>query len=393
MAGPFDYQNTGKVNQYPFTKRQMFNMSNLPCYGINSVDGTNYLNAINVSGNITDIAYNGSLYVVATGSGISTSPDLITWTTRTVPGFPGGQSGLTYGNSLFMFIGYDGSTNYNSSWTSPDGITWTQKTQVTAATTTNGTLSFAQGYFYCSVNTDNVYRSTNGVSWASVAGLASYTNRGYVDEINGVLFWKSFSLGAYIYYDQNNYYLYSTNSGTTWTALGGSASGCIGIWFYLGNYYYTIINGSSLSLYTNTVPSATPVVMRTINSANTVTTFKGELTTTSYTSATKVAVAQVLNKIIWIPVYTSAGGSYSLSENQANISDTLTDSIVNDNNKVFATLIGNSFVSGVNFASAITTPSIVRLLTKDGIFILRYNSSSSVSSVSRFNQLNEYVSL
>ena len=67
MAGPFDYQNTGKVNQYPFTKRQMFNMSNPPCYGINSVDATSYTPVQGVSSTtIQDIAYNGSLYVGST---------------------------------------------------------------------------------------------------------------------------------------------------------------------------------------------------------------------------------------------------------------------------------------------------------------------------------------
>ncbi|MEO8235611.1 MAG: hypothetical protein ABI549_09380, partial [Flavobacterium sp.] len=66
---------------------------------------------------------------VAVGSNIvMTSPDGITWTTRTAAANNNWNS-VTYGNSLFVAVSNSGTGN--RVMTSPDGITWTSRTPAT----------------------------------------------------------------------------------------------------------------------------------------------------------------------------------------------------------------------------------------------------------------------
>jgi len=61
---------------------------------------------------------------VATGGTVAaSSPDGITWTTRTIP--TAGYCGVAYGGGMFVAVANDGGTVAASS---PDGITWTTRT-------------------------------------------------------------------------------------------------------------------------------------------------------------------------------------------------------------------------------------------------------------------------
>lgn len=67
------------------------------------------------------IAYNGSIYVmVSADSHAMSSPDGITWTSRTIP--IGTYKAVIYANGIFVAVGL------HVVATSPDGITWTSRT-------------------------------------------------------------------------------------------------------------------------------------------------------------------------------------------------------------------------------------------------------------------------
>jgi len=184
-----------------------------------------------LGGSILQIAYNGSnLYVAVGGSGrLYSSPDAITWTSRTSQFSTStiysvaygngtwvavGQSGLIssstdgitwtartanvstntllaviYANSLFVAVGAGANGGTGGITTSTDGITWTQRSTPTTSVSTLRDVAYGGGYYVAvgSANTNNGYYSTNGTSWTvldtSVGGNQDVTHIKYV---NGV---------------------------------------------------------------------------------------------------------------------------------------------------------------------------------------------------------------
>lgn len=142
----------------------------------------------------TALAWNGSVYVavgynVAGGvPACATSPDGITWTQRTV----GGTDNLmdvTWGNSLFVAVGYSAS-NYARVWTSPDGITWTVRESGSTflslnAVKWNGSVFVASAWTSAPADDTWIMRSSSGTSWS--AAPASYPH-GPRLEWNGIVF-------------------------------------------------------------------------------------------------------------------------------------------------------------------------------------------------------------
>jgi hypothetical protein len=108
---------------------------------------------------------------------VSSSTDLVTWTTTTptASNVGAGTSGsVAFGNGVFVIVK---STN-SSSWTSTDGVTWTEQTgKFTNPSLNNNspTLSFARGVFISltssfisggsTVYKGNCYASTDGITW------------------------------------------------------------------------------------------------------------------------------------------------------------------------------------------------------------------------------------
>ena len=89
---------------------------------------------------------------------ILTSPDGISWTQRTSGSQQFDLYGLTYGNGLFVTVGESGSI-----LTSPDGITWTERTSGTpkelyVVTSGNG-LFVTVGFF------GTILTSPDGITW------------------------------------------------------------------------------------------------------------------------------------------------------------------------------------------------------------------------------------
>lgn len=118
------------------------------------------------------------------------SPDGITWSNRT-SGTTEGLKGVTYGNNAFVAVGghddcYGYETSTGTILTSPDGITWTIRTSGTSSPlggVTYGSNTFvafgnqpAYGVIFSTILT-----STNGITWTiqksdMVQGFYGITN-------------------------------------------------------------------------------------------------------------------------------------------------------------------------------------------------------------------------
>lgn len=120
------------------------------------------------------LAWNGSTYVATaylSGSTFFflTSPDGITWTSRTNP--TGG--GVVYpfviwGGSLFIALGEGGGFS-----TSSDGITWTAAGAMASGGRTINSVVWNGSKYVAVGQYGNCFTSTNGTTWTSQAGLSS----------------------------------------------------------------------------------------------------------------------------------------------------------------------------------------------------------------------------
>jgi Immunoglobulin domain/Beta-propeller repeat len=95
-----------------------------------------------------------------------TSSNGITWTSRSL-----GTSlllhGITWGNGLFVAVGYDNSSGNSAILTSPNGLTWTSRNPATRAFL--GSVAYASGIFVAVGGSydSTVLTSTDGVTWTS----------------------------------------------------------------------------------------------------------------------------------------------------------------------------------------------------------------------------------
>lgn len=115
----------------------------------------------------TSVVYGNGVFVAigknTTANDVMTSPDGITWTSRTTPT---GKSWMevTYGNGLFVAVA-DGGTAGNRVMTSPDGITWTLRT--TPADSNWTSIVYGKGLFVATATTgaNRVMTSADGINW------------------------------------------------------------------------------------------------------------------------------------------------------------------------------------------------------------------------------------
>jgi hypothetical protein len=134
----------------------------------------------------TSVAYGGTaspLFVAvnengAVGTCVMTSPDGVTWTSRTVPTALLWNS-VTWGAgpNLFVAVARNGATTTNII-TSPDGITWTSRTSPAAnswRSVTFGANIITGTSYYIAVSStaataNKIMYSTNGTTWVGVTG-------------------------------------------------------------------------------------------------------------------------------------------------------------------------------------------------------------------------------
>lgn len=252
---------------------------------------------MNTTASIYGIAYNGTnLYVAYGGSGeLYTSPDGITWTSRT-SGF-GTQSiyQVAYGNGLWVAVGTNGVIT-----TSTDGVTWTARTSNMStnamydviyansiwvavgngggATNTGGITYSTDGVTWTrksqsiAVGTQYLGVIWNGTNWVISASLTSGNNMLYASTPSGT--WTAMVFGAgnalegmwwdgtrYITKRQSNYFEYGTaatpakigNYANGPTTIGGGSiqtHAPNGTWYYNGRIYY--IGGAYVGSFSTT---------------------------------------------------------------------------------------------------------------------------------------------
>jgi len=115
------------------------------------------------------VTYGNGLFVAVAGSGtgnrVMTSPDGITWTSRTSAADNAWYS-VTYGNGLFVAVA--GSGTGNRVMTSPDGSTWTIRTS--AANNTWNSVTYGNGLFVATAisgTANRVMTSPDGITWTA----------------------------------------------------------------------------------------------------------------------------------------------------------------------------------------------------------------------------------
>ena len=161
-----------------------------------SDNGTDWVNASTTGLTVflTSVAYGAGKYVVVGDAGyISTSPDLINWTTTRagVNRF----SRVIFANSLFVAIGNSGSL-----YTSADGISWSN---LSIGSNFFYDIIYAAGLFVTGTSSA-VYTSPDGVTWTSRSVSTG--------AIVGLMYANGLFIGS------NNYgYMTYSSDGVTWT--------------------------------------------------------------------------------------------------------------------------------------------------------------------------------
>jgi len=179
------------------------------------------------------VAYANGLFVAiarSTSTSFATSPDGITWTERTVPS--GAYYAIIYANNLWVAVGNGVCV------TSTDGITWTARTMAGNM----GTIAYGRGLFvafgagkfggsYSGATT--YYTSPDGITWTS----RTCTSMGYADVVfDGFSFLAS---------------PYVSNTGGTYSYWYFSADGGLTFPGYAYNPTGTAVYGQSLVRFKN----------------------------------------------------------------------------------------------------------------------------------------------
>jgi len=209
------------------------------------------------TGTMNSIAYNGTnLYVAAGSSGkLYSSPDAITWTSRT-SGF-GTQiiRKVLFANSLWVAVGNNGLIS-----TSTDGLTWTART---ANMGTNAiyevhyadSLWVAVGTGGGATNTGGITYSSDGTTWTRKSQTPTIGTTYSAVIYNGTNWIVSADANT------NNYLYASTPSGT-WTANqwgdGASVENLLGL-FFDGTRTFAVAPSYYWYSTSATIASATPV--------------------------------------------------------------------------------------------------------------------------------------
>lgn len=186
------------------------------------------------AGTWVSIAYGNGTWVMghASTSAILTSPDGVTWTSRTQT--LATSSYLAYGAGLFVSMA--GGTSLS---TSPDGITWTTRTGAVSALT----VFYLNNLFVSGGNT-LMQTSPDGITWT--ARTVSAGNWDYI----------TYGAGLYVAFSNdvtNNANYITSPDGITWTTRTNpaGASVCMGLAYgngifmlgFGGATYYTSVDG------------------------------------------------------------------------------------------------------------------------------------------------------
>ena len=134
---------------------------------ITSPDGVNWTGRT-VPGPETyllSVACGNGAFVAVGRDAILTSTDGASWTPVTPPGYPSQYLAVAYGNGTFVIVGRSWDDHSATIFTSPDGITWTQRS-VPSKEFGRGLFGVAFGNGMFVAIGSKVYTSVDGVTWA-----------------------------------------------------------------------------------------------------------------------------------------------------------------------------------------------------------------------------------
>jgi len=227
--------------------------------------GTTWIGRAGTQSSTYDIDYNGSLYIIGCGSGtILTSPDGITWTSRTVSGFTT-NAVLAIRWVSFLNLWIAGGDN-GCLATSPDGITWTARTANMSTNqinhiNDNGSYVLAVGRGGGTTNTGGIIYSTDGINWTRKSQSLTVGPSYRMSVWNGTN-WIVISNNA------TNNYLYSNNPPSgTWT-VGADGSGADINFIYWDGTRHIVGNSSGAYRYSTSLTLGTTTSISGGNSYN-----------------------------------------------------------------------------------------------------------------------------
>ena len=126
-----------------------------------SPDGITWTSRTIPSGSYYTIDWNSVLFCAVGDNAVATSPDGITWTSRTITG---NYRAMVWSGSQFVAVGT------NAAATSPDGITWTSRT-IPAGTYRSVVWT---GTYFVTVGSSKSAYSADGITWISVTLTGEY---------------------------------------------------------------------------------------------------------------------------------------------------------------------------------------------------------------------------
>jgi hypothetical protein len=194
----------------------------------NVLTWTNRLQTASIT-NFTQMATNGSnIYVaVSNGGALYSSPDAITWTSRTSGFGANAIYDVQYGNGLFVAVGNNGTIT-----TSTDGTTWTARTSNMStnaiyAVAYANSLWVAVGNGGGATNTGGITYSSDGITWTRKSQTPT------VGTAYSCVGWNGTNWIVGASFTTNNYLYASTPSGT-WTAGSDGSSNALIAYFWDG---------------------------------------------------------------------------------------------------------------------------------------------------------------
>lgn len=156
----------------------------------------------------TKLEWGNGLWVLVGGqSTYLTSPDGVTWTSRTLPGSNTSAMAISYANGKWWLAGGTALTLY---W-STDGISWTSVTpSFNGFSATAGRVAYGNGVYVCvptSSSSGYVSYSADGTTWSAAGGLVNFAANS-----NVVFSGSSFVAGS-----SGNSTLFVSTNGSSWT--------------------------------------------------------------------------------------------------------------------------------------------------------------------------------
>jgi len=124
-------------------------------------DGTNWSYTFPSISGITSLSHGNGRFVALSGENRMTSTDLVNWSIATTPH---SHLGVTFGNGLFVSVGYGNSTSPNGFvHVSMDGSRWLAQT--TPRIINLNAVTYGQGRFVAVGANGTIFSSTNGMNW------------------------------------------------------------------------------------------------------------------------------------------------------------------------------------------------------------------------------------